>query len=158
MGLEENKVAVVSACVGVKKVIEAGFKNLGGGGVARDVAAEVAISLVRANNHGERVPPDDGRDPLLHGDVAWKWRLPFERDGIAVREIGSEIRSDPELLGLAVEGRQKELGPVLPGGSDNQLKRSQPFGRLLRIGVSRAVCLRDFCEVHGVGPNLDGDA
>ena len=26
MGLEENKVAVVSACVGVKKVIEAGFK------------------------------------------------------------------------------------------------------------------------------------
>jgi hypothetical protein len=39
--------------------------------------------------------------------------LPFERDGIAVREIGSEVRSYPEFLGLAVEGRQKELGPVL---------------------------------------------
>src|SRR3984957_13581959 len=105
MGLEENKVTVVSACVGVKKEIEAGIKNLGGGGGARDVAAEAAISLVRANNHGERVPPDDGRDPLLHDDVAWKLRLSFERDGIAGREIGSEICSDPELLGLAVEGR-----------------------------------------------------
>src|SRR3984957_10499152 len=140
MGLEENKVAVVSACVGVKKVIEAGFKNLGGGGVARDVAAEVAISLVRANNHGERVPPDDGRDPLLHGDVAWKWRLPFERDGIAVREIGSEIRSDPELLGLAVEGRQKELGPGPPRrlGQPTQAQpaiRPSPPDRRLQGGL-----------------------
>src|ERR1700733_13702983 len=108
--------------MGVKEVIEANLEDFGGGGVARDVAAEIAIGLVRTHYHGERVPADDGRDPLLHGDVAWKWRLPFERDGIAVREIGSEIRSDPELLGLAVEGRQKELGPVLPGGPDNRLK------------------------------------
>ena len=80
MRLEEDKVAVVSACVGVKEVIEAGFKNLGGGGVARDMAAEIAIGLVCANDHGERVPPDDGRDPLLHRDIARKRRLPFERD------------------------------------------------------------------------------
>ena len=136
----------------MKEVIEADLKDLGGGGVARDMAAEIAIGLVGANDHGERVPADDGRDPLLHGDIAWKRRLPFERDRVAVRQVGSEIRSDPELLGLAVEGRQKELGPVLPGGSDNQLERSQPFGRLLRIGVSGAVCLSDFHEVHGRGP------
>ena len=80
MRLEENKVAVVSACLSAKEVIEARFKNLGGGGVARDMATEVAIGLVGANDHGERVPPDDGRDPLLHGDIARKWRLPFERD------------------------------------------------------------------------------
>ena len=133
----------------MKEVIEANLKNLGGGGVARDMAAEIAIGLVRANDHGERVPPDDGRDPFLHRDIAWKRRLPFERDRIAVRQVGSEIRSDAELLGLAVEGRQKELGPVLSRSTDNRLKRSQPFGGLLRIGVSRAVCLRDFCEVHG---------
>jgi hypothetical protein len=84
-------------------MIEANLKNLGGGGVARDVTTEIAIGLVRAHDHGERVPADDGRDPLLHRDIAWKRRLPFERDGIAVRQIGSEIRSDPELLGLAVK-------------------------------------------------------
>ena len=125
MRLEEDKVAVVSACVGVKEVIEAGLKDLGGGGVARNMAAEFAIGLVRANDHGERVPPDDGRDPLLHRDIAGKRRLPFERDGIAVRQVGSEIRSDAELLGLAVEGRQKELGPVLSRSADNRTQ-AQP--------------------------------
>ena len=64
----------------MEEVIEANLKDLGGGGVARDMAAEIAIGLVRANDHGERVPSNDGRDPLLHRDVARKWGLPFERD------------------------------------------------------------------------------
>jgi hypothetical protein len=103
MRLEENKIAVVSARIGVEEVIEANLKDLGGRGVARDVPAEIAIGLVRSHDHGKRVPADDGRDPLLHGDIAWERRLPFQRDGIAIGQVGSEIRSDPEFLGLAVE-------------------------------------------------------
>jgi hypothetical protein len=64
----------------VEEVIEANLKDLGRGGVARNMAAKITVGLVRANDHGERVPPDDGRDPLLHGDIAQKRRLPFERD------------------------------------------------------------------------------
>ncbi len=103
MRLEKHQISVIRAAVGMEEMVEARFEYLGGGGIARDVAAEFAVGLVGANNHGKRVPPNDRRDALLHGKVAGKKRLPFKRKRIAIGPVGRDIGSDTEFLGLAVE-------------------------------------------------------
>ena len=135
MRLEEHQISVVRAGVGVKEMIEASLEYLGGGGIARDVAAEIAVGLVRAHDHRQRVPPNDRRDPLLHRDVAGKRRLSFERNRIAIRPVGRDIGSDTELLGLAVERRKDELGPLMSRSPDDRtqarpaIRRSRPDRR-----------------------------
>src|ERR1700733_4711881 len=91
MRLEEHEIAAVLAIGRVKEMVEADLEDLSRGGVARDVAAEFAVLHIGADDHGQRVPADDGGDPRLHFDVAGKWGLFFERDAVAIGQEGRRV-------------------------------------------------------------------
>ena len=80
MRLEEHQVAAVFAVCRMEEMIEADLKDFGGGRIASDTAAELAMGHIGARDHRQRVPTDNGGDPRLHIDVAGKRALPFEGD------------------------------------------------------------------------------
>ena len=72
----------------VEEVIEADLEDLRRGGIAGDVTTEVAIGLVGAHDHDERIPAHDGGEPFLKGEIARVSALPVQRDGVAVGREG----------------------------------------------------------------------
>ena len=68
----------------MEEVIEANLKDLCSGGVAGDMSAEIAVSLVRAHDHHERVPSHDGRELLFESQITRINALTLQRDGIAI--------------------------------------------------------------------------
>src|SRR5688572_24709811 len=73
--LEKHQIAALRGIWAAKEMIEADLKNLRGGCVACDVAAELSVGLVGAHDHGERVPAHDRRDALLERDITRVPRL-----------------------------------------------------------------------------------
>ena len=81
-------------------MIEADLENLGGRCIARDMAAQLAVGLVGAHHHGERVPAHNRGNPRLHIEVAGKRALLFERDGVSIGPKGSTSGTTPRSLAL----------------------------------------------------------
>ena len=77
--LEKNQVAqvltIALAFASAKEVVEAAFKQIRRAGVAGNVTAQLAIRLVGAHDHGQRVPANDRAQPLFDGQIAWKHTL-----------------------------------------------------------------------------------
>src|SRR5216117_531184 len=70
VGLKEHQVAALGGLRAAKEMIEADLEDFGGGSVARDVAAELAIRLIGPHDHGEGVPAHQCGEALLECDVA----------------------------------------------------------------------------------------
>ena len=140
MRLEKDDIAALFAVRPAEEMIEADLENLGGGGVARDVPAELAVSGVRAHDHRQRIPANDRRDAGLHVDVAGKCTLLFERDRVPIGAEGQYVGYDAEILGLAVERGQEEFRPLAARDSKDGFERVEPFGGLgwIRVALRRS--------------------
>ena len=168
--LEENEVAGVIAVRSAEEVVEAGLEDLGRRGVGGDVAAELAVGLVRPHHHRQRVPAHDRRDALLELDVTRVHGLLLERDRVLVGRVRRHVGDDAELLGLLLEAAQQEQAAVAPGGLDSRAQRFEPFGGLggvhvdgigrVHVGllwatshssVSVAAVAADTCRMSGLG-------
>ena len=82
--LEEDQVAAVLRIARVKEMVEAGFKQIGGTGIAGNVAAQFAISLVGTHHHGQGVPAHEGGQAFFNGQVAWEGGLLVHRNGVDI--------------------------------------------------------------------------
>ena len=117
-------------------MVEAHFKQIGRAGIAGDVTAQIAISLIGPHHHGQRIPAHQRGQPLLDGQIAGKHRLLIDRDGVEVGriEIGLPGRQGPGLHRQQVQNLPSPLSPV--GATAHQgIEGIQPFGGFLRVRV-----------------------
>ncbi len=133
--LEEHEIAAECIAGGAKEMVEADFEDLGGRRVARDVTAQLAVRLVRANDHRERVPANDRRQPFLEREVPGIRTLLLERDRVLVRGVRRHAGDDAHLLRLPLELLQQKEAALMPFGPHDALERVEPFTRFLWIAV-----------------------
>ena len=115
-------------------MIETDFEDFGGGGVARDVAAEFAVRLIRAHDHRERVPAIDRGDAFFDFDVARKRFLTSRRYRVAVGRERPHARYDAELLRLLHEPPEQEAAAPFARVRHDGSHGIEPLARLLAIG------------------------
>ena len=137
MRLEEHEIAAVGMIHAAKEMIEATLEDLGRRRVAADVAAELAVRNVGADDHGQRIPAHNRSDPLFEGEIAGIFALLLTRDRVAVRRVRRNVGDDTQLLRLLLEQPQQRLRPVLTGDADDGFEGVEPLLRFDRVGVSR---------------------
>ena len=90
MALEINGVAFESGGAGAEEVVEANLEERGRRAVGGDVAADIVLDAVGADDHGQRVPANQALDPALHVLVAGERRFLAGRNRIDVRSVSGE--------------------------------------------------------------------
>jgi len=140
--LKEDEIGAALVVAAVEEVVEADLEDLRCRRIARDVTAELAIGAIRADDHRERVPAHDGRDPLLEPEIAGIRALLFERNRVLVCGVRRDVREDAEVLRLRLELLQQEGAPLLAADAHAPVERVEPFARFvgIRVGVGRAHC------------------
>jgi hypothetical protein len=129
--LEEDDVAV-AVVAPLEEMVEADFVERGRRGVGRNVAADPFIRLVRAHDHGGRVPADEALDAALHVGAARHQHLFVGRNRVDVRGIGGERKLHAGLARM-----------------DGQLAQQPDH-------LARAAALQDIIERVAPFPGLDG--
>ena len=134
--LEEHQVTLVLLGARMKEMVKPGLEQIGHAGVTGDVPAQLAIGLVGAHHHGQRVPTHDGHQPLFGGQVAWKHRLLVDGDGVHVRRVQLGLparallpRHDGQLV-------QNLAGPLWALRADQRQQSLAPFGGLFGVDVA----------------------
>src|SRR5947209_2128095 len=95
MGLEEHQIPLPAPAVAAKEMIEAEFEDFCDRGVARNMAAEIAMRRIGVDDHRQGVPAHDRRDAFFKREIAGIVALLIGRDRIAVARIGYGWRVDP---------------------------------------------------------------
>ena len=120
----------------MEEMMKPGLEQIGHAGVTGDVPAQLAIGLVGAHHHGQRVPTHDGHQPLFGGQVAWKHRLLVDGDGVHVRRVQLGLparallpRHDGQLV-------QNLAGPLWALRADQRQQSLAPFGGLFGVDVA----------------------
>src|SRR5882724_3480934 len=134
----------------MEEVIKADLENLGRGGIASDVSAELAVGLICSNDHSQCIPPYDGRNSILELDITWMHRLFVERNGVPIARIRSDGRSNSELLRVYLQFLHQELATFPSRTLDDGFERLEPFAGFERIGILGVVLNRDrrFCRLE----------
>src|SRR5689334_18839841 len=97
MRLAVDEIAAVTLMRRRKEMIEAGFKYLSGGGIARNVSTELSMRPVGSNNQGQGVPAHCRGQPLLDLQVTGMGLLALGGDRVAVRSVGRGGRQQTSL-------------------------------------------------------------
>ena len=137
MRLEVQEIAASVAVGGAKEMIEAEFEYLRNGGVAGDVAAEFAVGLIGAHDHGECVPAHDRRDARLHFEMAGEWALALEWDRISVGRKRQHVGEYADVPGLALERRENVLSALGAGMAKRRFQRIEPIRGFRGIAVDQ---------------------
>ena len=142
MRLEKNQVATVlpsaSSSARLEEMIKSCFKQIGRTRVTGDVPPELAVSLIGAHHHCQRVPSHDGGEALFDSQVTTEYRLLLNRNGV---DIGSaELRLPADLVGTcsAHQFIEQKLCPFRTLVGDHGHQGLPPLSGLLRVGVRRA--------------------
>src|SRR3989475_10182981 len=109
MRLEEHEIAAVRMIRAAKEMIEATLEDLGRRRVAADVAAELAVRNVSADDHRQSIPAHNRSDPLFEGEIAGIFALLLTRDRVAVCRVRRNVCDDAQLLRLLLEQPQQRL-------------------------------------------------
>jgi len=83
--------------------METRLEDFGGRGIGCNVAPELAIGLVRPDDHGKSVPTHDRRETLLDRNIARVHRLLIERQRILISRVRHHVRDDAQLLRLLLK-------------------------------------------------------
>ena len=135
MGLEEHEIAA-RAGVGAKEMVEAHLEDFRRRGVAGDVAAQFAIGLIGARDHGERVPTQDRGEAVLDSEVAGVGRLTLGRNRVAIRRERQMLGVDAQLPRARLQRGQNELHALPSRRAHEAVERAEPVGGLLGVGIS----------------------
>ncbi len=118
-------------------MVEADLEQVRGGGVARDMPAELGVGAVRTHHHGERVPAHDRRDALLELEVAGKRRLVGQRNRVLVGRVEHRRQRHAPRARMVEQLAQQESRALAALGFDQRVEGVEPFARLDRVGVRR---------------------
>ncbi len=120
-----------------EEVVKANLENLRGGGVACDMSAKIAVRLIGAHDHHQRIPAHDGRQLFLQRQIARVGPLLLQRYGIAVSRkelLQVPCTAYPERIFQLTNKELRPFGAVL---AQNSGKGIQPLASLQRIEVLR---------------------
>ena len=115
MALEVDGVAFEIFAAGAEEMVEADFIKSGGGGVRGDVAADVVLDAIGADDHGQRVPANQALDAALELLIAGEQRLEAGGNRVDVRSVGGERQVDATDFGVgaqALENFAATSGPL----------------------------------------------
>ena len=135
MRLKEHQVACMTIARRAEEVIEAGLENLGDRRIARDVSAELAVRLIGANDHRQRIPADDRGDALLERQVPRIKALILERDRVAVGGERLDLGDDSELARVPFELLDQKEAALFAHVSDDRFERVEPFAGFRGVGI-----------------------
>ena len=125
-------------------MVEADFVERGGGGVRGDVAADVVLDAIGADDHGEGVPADEALDAALEFLVAGEKRLEACGNGVGVRSVRGEREVDAGDGGVGAEALENFGGDFGAAGLEDGIERFEPllnleFVHVVRLGVRLVV-------------------
>ncbi len=106
VALEIDSVAFKLFGARAEEMVEANFVESGGGSVGGDVAADVVLHAVGANDHGQSVPANKALDAALEFLVAGEERLEAGGDRVGVRRVGGERKIDAADSGVGAQALQ----------------------------------------------------
>src|SRR5471030_1800490 len=118
-----------------EEMVETHFEEIRRGGIARNMAAKFAISLVSAHDHGKRIPAQSGGELFLYLQIARITRLLCNRNGVDIRRDTRPRRLDTQRQRMLGEAVIKVLRAVAADVFGDCIERLQPFGGLLWIAV-----------------------
>src|SRR4051812_8117437 len=118
-------------------MVESDLEQIGGGGVARDVAAELGMRAVSAYYHRERVPADDRGQAALQLEISRELRLLGERHGILVGRVEDRRHRHETRARVLEELSQEERRALATFSCDQRIEGFQPFARFDGIDVRR---------------------
>ncbi len=118
-----------------KEVIEADLEQIGGTGVACDVAAKLAVGSVGAHDHCKSIPAHQRSQTLLYREVAWKHRLVTHRYRIDVRGRQRGRPADPMSARALCQNDQKVACTRGAAIRHHRVEGVAPLGGLLWLSV-----------------------
>ncbi|MNP44987.1 hypothetical protein D3C76_1388750 [compost metagenome] len=139
MRLKVHQVTTTRCVRAFEEVLEAHFKDFGCRCVAGDMSAEIAIGLVSANHHSQRVPAQDSSQTLLDRQIARIATLRLQGNAIPVGRIWPLRGGYTQLLGMDFDLFEQELDTLVPVCPHQPIKRLQPLLRFGRINITGVV-------------------
>src|SRR5437867_5661156 len=94
VALEEDLIARGPVVLSPEEVVEADLVQARRRGVGREMTADPLEVVVGADDHRDRVPPDEPPDAELHLLVSGEIRLLLRRDGVDVPRLGERRQAD----------------------------------------------------------------
>src|SRR6266508_3905385 len=125
--LIEDLIAVAAVVLAAEEVIEADLVEGGRRRVRREMAADALVVMVRADDHGDRVPADELPDAVLHLLVAGKVGLLLGGDRVDVSRLRERGEAHLEHARALEELVQDETGSLRTGLLDQGVERLDPF-------------------------------
>ena len=144
MPLDVDQVAKKVIVGGAEKVVEADIVERGGGGEARDMAAELRRFLVGAHHHRHRVPTHQRPNLVLDLRIPRRALLLGQRNGVHVRRVGVIRNISAGAARPVHQFFEQEMRAVVAFVFEHRFQRFQPFPSFLRIGVRK-----DVSHIHG---------
>ena len=117
-------------------MIEAGFKQVRGTGVARDVPAQLAVSRIGTRHHGQCVPAHQRRQLFLNGQVAGEHGLAVHGDGVDVGRDQFGLPADVRTCGHLRQLVQNKARARRAVRGNKREKSIAPFGGFCGVDVA----------------------
>src|SRR4029453_16857329 len=95
--------------------------------VRREMAADAAEEMIRAEHHDDRVPTNDPANTKLHGFVTGKRRLLLGRDRVDVARLDEPRQSDTELASALEDLAKQEVRALVSLIARYVIERLDPF-------------------------------
>ncbi len=136
VALEVDGVARHAVFLAAEEVVEADLVERGRGGEGREVTTDAVGDLVGPDDHGRRVPADEGPDATLDELVSGEEGLVLGRDRVDV--VGPHVGvAELELTGVGVDAAEQVAGAGLALAAGDRVERLEPLGRLLGVDVGQ---------------------
>ncbi|KAG1433300.1 hypothetical protein G6F57_022256 [Rhizopus arrhizus] len=120
------------------------------------MAAQLAMRLVGAHHHGQRVPAVDAGDAFFNGQVAGEGRFLVGGNGVQVGGAGLAVGAQAQRRGVPQQAVQHVAGAGCAAGLDQRLQGVTPLGGFRRVGVVPGVLPGDRTCVAGMSHQIPG--
>ncbi len=133
--LHVDDVAGIAVRPRPEEMVEADLEQVGGRCIAGDVAAQLAMRLVGAYHHRQRVPAVDAGNAFFDGQIAGEGRFLVGGNGVQVCGAGLAVGAQAERGGMTQHAVQHIAGTIGPVRLQQGLQRFAPFGGFCGVGV-----------------------
>jgi hypothetical protein len=127
VSLEVDGVTLEFGSAGAEEMVEADLVEGGGGGVGGDVAANVVLDAVGADDHGQRIPANQAFDAALEFLISWEKRFKAYGDGVGVGGVGGEREVDAGDGGVGAKTLENFGGDFWAAGFEDGVEGLEPL-------------------------------
>ncbi len=104
MRLEEDQIRALPGFMTAEEMLIAHLEQIRRRCITGDMAAQLAVCAIGTHDHGQGIPAQDRREPLLDGQIAWVSGLVLDRYGI---QVGRDLCRTPRQAPFASVRQQR---------------------------------------------------